>query len=191
MVGRGTRAPRNRWLQKNNPPKCSAAPHAACWFAAVTKTFPSAATVAARSISASGPVGSTKSALLSSILTFSKIWAGCPVDETKARTMSSSTVAETSPASAQVRKTPLAWLVATFFGAGYLKPGPGTWGSVAAALLWLGAAAAFHPSPHALLVSLLAAIAVAIAAGVPAATIVERESGVHDPGFVVIDEVIG
>jgi len=105
--------------------------------------------------------------------------------------MSSSTVAETSPASAQVRKTPLAWLVATFFGAGYLKPGPGTWGSVAAALLWLGAAAAFHPSPHALLVSLLAAIAVAIAAGVPAATIVERESGVHDPGFVVIDEVLG
>ena len=32
---------------------------------------------------------------------------------------------------------------------------------------------------------------VAIALGVPAATIVERESGRTDPGFVVIDEVIG
>ena len=29
-----------------------------------------------------------------------------------------------------------ATLVATFFGAGRLRPGPGTWGSLAAALLW-------------------------------------------------------
>ena len=82
-------------------------------------------------------------------------------------------------------------MVATFFGAGYLKPGPGTWGSIAAALLWLGAALMFHPSPHALLAALVAAIVIAIALGVPAATIVERESGRTDPGFVVIDEVIG
>ena len=27
------------------------------------------------------------------------------------------------------------WAIATFFGAGYLKPGPGTWGSIAAVLL--------------------------------------------------------
>jgi phosphatidylglycerophosphatase A len=81
--------------------------------------------------------------------------------------------------------------IATFFGAGYLKPGPGTWGSLAAALLWLGATAVFHPSPQTLLLSLLAAIIFAIAIGVPAATIAERESGAHDPGFVVIDEVIG
>ncbi len=33
-------------------------------------------------------------------------------------------------------KTLWAWVIATFFGAGYGKPGPGTWGSVAAALLW-------------------------------------------------------
>ena len=29
-----------------------------------------------------------------------------------------------------------ATLVATFFGVGRLRPGPGTWGSLAAALLW-------------------------------------------------------
>ena len=83
------------------------------------------------------------------------------------------------------------WAIATFFGAGYLKPGPGTYGSIAALLLWAAFAFTLHPSPHLLLVSLIAAIVFASAAGVPAATIVERESGRHDPGFVVIDEVIG
>jgi len=81
--------------------------------------------------------------------------------------------------------------IATFFGAGYLKPGPGTWGSIAAVLLWAVYAWLAHPTPHALPFVLLAAIAVALIAGVPAASIVERESGRTDPGFVVIDEVIG
>jgi len=84
-----------------------------------------------------------------------------------------------------------AWLVATFFGAGYGKPGPGTWGSAAAVLLWAAYASLAHPAPHSLLFTLLAAIAVAIVLGVPAATIVERASGRTDPGFVVIDEVVG
>jgi len=42
------------------------------------------------------------------------------------------------------RKTRWAWTVATFFGAGFGKPGPGTWGSVAAALLWWLAASFSH-----------------------------------------------
>jgi phosphatidylglycerophosphatase A len=88
-------------------------------------------------------------------------------------------------------KTRWAHLVATFFGAGRLKPGPGTWGSVAALLLWAAFARFAHPSPHTLLFALLAAIVTAAALGVPAATIAERESGSTDPGFVVIDEVIG
>ncbi len=89
------------------------------------------------------------------------------------------------------KKTLWAWTVATFFGAGLGKPGPGTWGSVAAVLLWAAWAHFVHPAPHALLIALLAAIAFAIVLGVPAATIVEREAGRTDPGFVVIDEVIG
>ena len=39
-------------------------------------------------------------------------------------------------ASHHCQKTLWAWTVATFFGAGLGKPGPGTWGSVAAVLLW-------------------------------------------------------
>ena len=89
------------------------------------------------------------------------------------------------------KKSLWAWTVATFFGAGLGKPGPGTWGSVAAVLLWAVWAHFAHPAPHALLIVLLAAIAAAIALGVPAASIVEHEAGRTDPGFVVIDEVIG
>jgi phosphatidylglycerophosphatase A len=81
--------------------------------------------------------------------------------------------------------------VATFFGIGYLKPGPGTWASVAAVLLWAAFAFALHPSTLTLTLALALGIVVAVALGVPAATIVERQSGRADPGFVVIDEVIG
>lgn len=84
-----------------------------------------------------------------------------------------------------------AWMVATFFGAGYGKPGPGTYGSVAAVLLWALFAWLAHPSAFTLTLALLIGIAIAMVLGVPAATIVERESGRTDPGFVVIDEVIG
>jgi phosphatidylglycerophosphatase A len=83
------------------------------------------------------------------------------------------------------------WAVATFFGAGFGKPGPGTWGSIAAVLLWAAYAWAAHPAPHNLLLVLLAGIALTLLLGIPAATIVARESGRHDPGFVVIDEVAG
>lgn len=89
------------------------------------------------------------------------------------------------------RKTLWAWAVATFFGAGLGRPGPGTWGSVAAVLLWAAYAAFLHPSPHALLLMLLVGVALSIALGVPAATLAARESGRHDPQFVVIDEVAG
>jgi phosphatidylglycerophosphatase A len=89
------------------------------------------------------------------------------------------------------RKTFWAWSVATFFGAGLGKPGPGTWGSVAAVLIWTGTAFLFHPSPASMLALTLAGIVLAVGLGVPAATIAARESGRKDPGFVVIDEVAG
>jgi len=90
-----------------------------------------------------------------------------------------------------IKKTLWAWIVATFFGAGYGKPGPGTWGSVAAVLLWASFAFLLHPSTLTITLSLTIGIVVATVLGVPAATIVERESGRTDPGFVVVDEVIG
>ena len=97
----------------------------------------------------------------------------------------------TVPAIPSQKKTRWAWTVATFFGVGYGKPGPGTWGSGAAVLLWAAEAMASHPSAHTLLVGLLIWIALSLILGVPAATIVARESGRKDPQFVVIDEVAG
>jgi phosphatidylglycerophosphatase A len=88
-------------------------------------------------------------------------------------------------------RTLWAWTVATFFGAGFGRPGPGTWGSVAAVLLWAVAAWALTPGAVLLGRVLLGGIALVILLGVPAATIVERECGRTDPGFVVIDEVAG
>ncbi len=88
-------------------------------------------------------------------------------------------------------KTSWAWLVGTFFGAGLLRPGPGTYGSIAAVLLWYGAAHTVHPTPTHLALGTLAAAIIATLIGIPAATVVARESLREDPGHVVIDEVAG
>ena len=88
------------------------------------------------------------------------------------------------------RPAPLwANLIATFFGAGRMRPGPGTWGSVATVLCWALIAWLLPVSqrmPVAILLSL-----VVIAVGIPAATVVARASGKKDPQWVVIDETAG
>jgi phosphatidylglycerophosphatase A len=89
------------------------------------------------------------------------------------------------------KKTIWAWTLGTFFGAGFLKPGPGTYGSIAALLLWYGAAHILNPSPTALAIGTIVAAIVVTLIGIPAATIVARESGREDPGHVVIDEAAG
>lgn len=88
-------------------------------------------------------------------------------------------------------RTRWAWIVATFFGVGRLRPGPGTWGSAAAAAIWYFAARAAHLNGWILAVVTVAAALAVTVIGIPAASIVERESGRTDPGFVVIDEVAG
>jgi phosphatidylglycerophosphatase A len=89
------------------------------------------------------------------------------------------------------KKTLWAWLIGTFFGAGLLKPGPGTYGSISALLLWYAAAHILHPAPAALAIGTTIAAILATLIGIPAATIVANESGREDPGHVVIDEVAG
>jgi phosphatidylglycerophosphatase A len=87
-------------------------------------------------------------------------------------------------------RSPLwATLVATFFGIGRLRPGPGTWGSTTTVLLWAAAAHALAPSLRTPVAIALALTATLI--GIPAATQIVRASGVKDPQFVVIDEVAG
>lgn len=93
--------------------------------------------------------------------------------------------------SAPARPTKWAWAIGTFFGAGYLRPGPGTYGSFAAVLLWSAAVYLLHPSASALAIGTGIAALIATLIGIPAATIVARESNRKDPGHVVIDEVAG
>ena len=84
---------------------------------------------------------------------------------------------------------PWATLVATFFGVGRLGPGPGTWGSAAAVLIW---AVVARWTPEQFQWAVLVGLALlAIAVGIPAATRFSRASQVKDPQSVVIDEVAG
>jgi phosphatidylglycerophosphatase A len=104
-------------------------------------------------------------------------------------TPATSTDTEGAAGEARPRAGKLAWLIATFFGCGQMRPGPGSWASAATVLLWWlisqAAGARFQVS----IAVLLAALAIAL--GIPVATRVARESGVSDPSFVVIDEVAG
>jgi phosphatidylglycerophosphatase A len=82
-----------------------------------------------------------------------------------------------------------ATVVATFFGLGRLKPGPGTWGSLATVILW-AAASSRLPITTRTWATTIAAAAVTLV-GIPATTLVARAADLKDPQFVVIDEVAG
>jgi phosphatidylglycerophosphatase A len=76
-------------------------------------------------------------------------------------------------------------LLCSWFGAGWLPKAPGSWGSLAALplawlLYWMGGTLA-----------LLIASVVLFAVGWWAAEKVVAEDGTDDPGWVVIDEVVG
>ena len=98
------------------------------------------------------------------------------------------------PSSAKLPAPPSAapnWatVVATFFGVGFLRPGPGTWGSLATTLLWWLLASHL---PHVLHLTVLGCLIVLVTAvGIPAATLEARRCGRKDPSHVVIDEVAG
>jgi phosphatidylglycerophosphatase A len=94
---------------------------------------------------------------------------------------------ETAPS---VDRAPL-WstLVATFFGVGRIKPGPGTWASTATVILWAFATLKIPAASRAW--STVVAAALVMLIGIPAATRVARASGLKDPQSVVIDEVAG
>lgn len=78
----------------------------------------------------------------------------------------------------------IARFLATACGAGYVPKLPGTAGSAVGLLLgWVVS--------RLLPVAQFVALGVAFLIGVAASTITERSSGVHDPSFVVIDEVWG
>ena len=98
---------------------------------------------------------------------------------------------ETEPPKADTaQKAPLwADLVATVFGIGRLGSGPGTWGSLAAILVWFLLAHWIPIKAQPIVLACMAALSIAL--GIPAATSVARATKIKDPQFVVIDEVAG
>ena len=82
-----------------------------------------------------------------------------------------------------------AWVVGTFFGTGLLRPGPGTWSSLATTLIWFALGRALPIGMR--LPILFALLALVTAVGIPAATRIARALGKKDPGIVVIDETAG
>jgi phosphatidylglycerophosphatase A len=91
--------------------------------------------------------------------------------------------------SAKIQAPRWAMVVGTFFGAGKMRPGPGTWGSAATVILWWALSHWIGPYSQPRAVWALAALAVVV--GIPAATAIVRATGVKDPQYVVIDEVAG
>jgi phosphatidylglycerophosphatase A len=121
----------------------------------------------------------------------------------------------TDPAASPSRagKPRFAYAIATVLGTGYLKPGPGTWGSAVGVLItvvahpftWflvlgkgiefaVGKTAPLLTGYGGTLILLVPSVAVWLllaALGVSAGRSVSQHSGVKDPQFVVIDEVSG
>jgi phosphatidylglycerophosphatase A len=86
----------------------------------------------------------------------------------------------------------VAWWIATGLGSGYLKPAPGTWGSLAGLLAWSLMVTGMN-SAHARLTPYLlysAPLALSLLA-VWASDRVVKETGQKDPSFIVIDEWAG
>ena len=79
----------------------------------------------------------------------------------------------------------VARVLSTMFGIGYLPFAPGTWGSIAAFLLWYSL-----PLPENPLVFLGLTILVSIV-GIWASQEFEKNSGEKDPSVVIIDEWAG
>lgn len=80
--------------------------------------------------------------------------------------------------------SPVVRYIVTFFGVGYMKPAPGTWGTLATlplalALNWLG--------PW----WMMGAVAIITPLGIIAAENYQNQTGEHDRSEIVIDEVIG
>ena len=76
-------------------------------------------------------------------------------------------------------------LLATFFGFGRLRPGPGTWASATTVILW-SVVASLLPLSFRFPIAISLVILI-VAIGIPAATGAARTSGIKDPQFVVID----
>ena len=72
------------------------------------------------------------------------------------------------------------WL--SLFGVGYLKPGPGTWGSIAATLLWWHSLSSFGMGPQLLIFFVFTIVSIWICSKFL------DDSGLGDESWIVVDE---
>ncbi len=83
------------------------------------------------------------------------------------------------------QKLKIDWIIATWFGSGLLPKAPGTWGSLAAIpfalLLYI------YTGPYLIIIATIALFFI----GVWASNNIERTAQKKDPGFIVVDEVVG
>ena len=77
------------------------------------------------------------------------------------------------------------WIVTTWFGSGLLPKAPGTWGSLAA--IPFAYIISVYTCPYALLSGIIALFFI----GIWASDKVEQTVQTKDPGFIVVDEVVG
>jgi len=96
------------------------------------------------------------------------------------------------PQAAGKQAPSIAWWLATGLGSGYLKPAPGTWGTLAGLLAWLALVQVVARSTWSFAPWLLLAAPAAVTLlAVWAADRVVKETGQKDPSFIVADEWAG
>jgi len=83
------------------------------------------------------------------------------------------------------RNNYFSWIIATWFGTGLLPIAPGTWGSLAA--FPFAYIISVYSGPYVLIIGTVALFFI----GKQASDNVEKSAQKKDPGFIVVDEVVG
>ncbi len=84
-----------------------------------------------------------------------------------------------------MQKHKICWIIATWFGSGLLPKAPGTWGSLAA--IPFAYIVSVYTCPYALIFGIIALFFI----GIWASDKIEESVQKKDPGFIVVDEVVG
>jgi len=83
------------------------------------------------------------------------------------------------------RNNYFSWIIATWFGSGLLPIAPGTWGSLAA--FPFAYIISVYSGPYVLIIGTVALFFI----GMSASNNVVKSAQEKDPGFIVVDEVVG
>jgi phosphatidylglycerophosphatase A len=83
------------------------------------------------------------------------------------------------------QKFTISWIIATWFGSGLIPIAPGTWGSLAA--FPFAYIISVSSGPYVLIIGTVALFFI----GMQASNKVEKSTRKKDPGFIVVDEVVG